>query len=49
MKRNSPLKIGVGSGLILLGVYLLFSQKEILGIASSIVSIAVGIGLVASS
>ncbi len=42
-------KIGIGTGLIILGLYFLFNQKEIWGILTGIISISIGITLVVSN
>jgi len=49
MRKQSPWKIGIGTGLILFGLYLVFNLKELAGNIIGFVAIAFGIGLIASN
>jgi multisubunit Na+/H+ antiporter MnhC subunit len=42
-------KIGVGSGATILGVYVLFTQKDIVSVIFGVIAIGFGIGLFASA
>lgn len=49
VKGVGAVKIGVGAALIIAGVYLLFNASNNVSIVSGIISIGVGLGLIASS
>jgi multisubunit Na+/H+ antiporter MnhG subunit len=49
MARLNPWKVGFGSGLLLLGIYLVFSNLQNMSVVFiGLVAMAVGIGLLAS-
>lgn len=41
-------KIGIGTGLIILGLYFLFNQEGIVSILIGSIGVAVGVGLIVS-
>lgn len=47
MAKMNPLKIGFGAGFILLGTYLLFNKLELIIDILGIISIAIGLSLIA--
>ena len=49
MGKPNPWKIGIGTGAILLGIYLVFNQKNSIGIIIGLAVIAFGVGLIASN
>jgi len=49
MAKLNPWKIGIGSGSILLGLYIFFNQNNIFEVIFGVVAIAFGLGLLASA
>jgi len=50
MTKLNPIKVGIGTGFLILGVYLIFNNKQdILSVIIGIGAISLGIGLLASS
>ena len=47
MAKANPLKIGFGAGLILLGIYLVFNKLDLVMDILGIISIAIGLSLIA--
>ncbi len=49
MAKINPWKMGIGSGAVILGVYSLFNLQDFLSKIFGVISIAFGIGLIASN
>lgn len=49
MTKINPWKIGIGSGAVILGIYFLFNFQDFPSKFFGVISIAFGIGLIASN